>query len=114
MEYISSPLYKSMESGTCYASFVSDWLCTYNPYSVPNYLEFGGALTAVGLILAVYQLRKPKWDIVLAMRPFWQRWAFIFIGVLGLLLVLVKVVVVSVIGYHTLPVTNPVIFDMRK
>jgi hypothetical protein len=112
MSYISTPIQNSIESGTCYASFISDLLCTYNPQSIPTYLEFGGALTAVGLILAVYQLRKPKWDIVLSMRPFWQKWAFAYIGVIGLFLVLMKAIVVSVIGYDTLPVTNPVIFDV--
>jgi hypothetical protein len=112
MEYISSSMLGNIQSGTCYASFISDLLCTHSPQTIPTYLEFGGALTAVGLILAVYQLRKPKWDIVLSMRPFWQKWAFAYIGVIGLFLVLMKAVVVSLIGYHTLPVTNPVIFDV--
>lgn len=112
MEYLSTPTEQTINAGTCLASYVADWLCTYNPAGVPTYLEFGGALTAVGLILAVYQLRKPKWEIVLSMRPFWQRWAFIFLGGIGLLLVLVKSIVISLVGYSSLPVTNPALFDI--
>jgi hypothetical protein len=38
-----------------------------------NYLGLGGALTAAGFIITVYQLRTPLWALVLRIRTHWQR-----------------------------------------
>lgn len=59
--------------------------------NVSNYLDLGGALSAFGLIFAVYQLRKPQWDLVLRLRSGWQRNLFWILGVAGLLLTLIRV-----------------------
>jgi hypothetical protein len=63
-----------------------------NPISpTPVYLDLGGALAAFGLIFAVYQLRKPQWDLVLQIRDSWQRNLFWILGGIGLLLTLISV-----------------------
>lgn len=36
-------------------------------------LDLGEALIAFGLIFTVYQLRTPRWEIVLSVRDAWQR-----------------------------------------
>lgn len=55
------------------------------------YLDFGGALAAVGLVFAVYQLRRPIWDLVLRLRPWWQRNLFALLAIAGIVLTLVSV-----------------------
>jgi len=60
-------------------------------HDTPIYLGLGGALAAMGLILAVYQLRTPKWDIVLSIRRPWQKRLFWVLGGAGLLLTLFRV-----------------------
>ena len=59
--------------------------------SAPIYLDLGSALAAFGLIFAVYQLRKPQWDLVLRIRDSWQRNLFWILGIIGLLLTLIRV-----------------------
>ena len=59
----------------------------------PIYLDFGGALAAFGLIFAVYQLRRPLWDVVLHIRSGWQRNLFWVLGGVGLLMALIRVFV---------------------
>lgn len=60
-------------------------------FSQPIYLDLGGALAAFGLIFAVYQLRKPRWDLVLRIRRSWQRNLFWILGGVGLTLVLARI-----------------------
>jgi hypothetical protein len=55
------------------------------------YLDFGGALAAIGLFFTVYQLRQPSWDVVLRLRPWWQRRLPLTLALLGALLVLFAV-----------------------
>jgi hypothetical protein len=55
------------------------------------YLDFGGALAAIGLVLAVYQLRRSTWDVVLQLRPFWQRYLFLILSIVGAMLTLIGV-----------------------
>jgi len=64
-----------------------------SPSNETLYLGFGGALTAFGLIFAVYQLRTPQWDLVLRIRNSWQRNLFWILGVIGLILVLLRVLI---------------------
>ncbi|GEM_PF-6334467 len=45
---------------------------TYGLVETPVYLDLGGALAAFGLIFAVYQLRKPQWELILRIRESWQ------------------------------------------
>lgn len=62
------------------------------PYDIANpsiYLDLGGALAAFGLIFAVYQLRKPQWELVLKIRSGWQSNLIWIFGGVGLLLVLI-------------------------
>lgn len=63
----------------------------YDFTNPPIYLDLGGALAAFGLIFAVYQLRKPQWDLVLKIRDKWQRNLFWIFGGIGLFLTLVRV-----------------------
>jgi hypothetical protein len=55
------------------------------------YLDFGGALAAIGLVFAVYQLRQPSWDVVLALRPRWQRDLFLILAASGFVFTLLAV-----------------------
>lgn len=57
------------------------------------YLDLGGALAAFGLIFAVYQLRKPEWELVLRIRNNWERNLFWILGGAGLLITLVRVLI---------------------
>jgi len=70
--------------------------------NVPIYLDLGGALAAFGLIFAVYQLRKPQWDIVLLIRAGWQRNLFWMLGSMGLLLTLIRVLLSDFLIYFWL------------
>src|SRR3989344_5426998 len=65
----------------------------YDFINPPIYLDLGGALAAFGLIFAVYQLRKPQWDLVLKIRDKWQGNLFWIFGGIGLLLTLIRVLV---------------------
>lgn len=65
----------------------------YDFINPPVYLDLGGALAAFGLIFAVYQLRKPQWDLVLKIRDKWQGNLFWVFGAIGLLLTLVRVLI---------------------
>jgi len=65
----------------------------YDFANPPIYLDLGGALAAFGLIFAVYQLRKPQWDLVLKIRDKWQGDLFWIFGGIGLLLTLIRVLV---------------------
>jgi hypothetical protein len=57
----------------------------------PIYLGLGDALAAFGLIFAAYQLRRPQWEVVLRIRPSWQRNLFWIFAGIGLFLILIRV-----------------------
>lgn len=83
--------------------------------SSPIYLDLGGALAAIGLIFAVYQLRKPQWDLVLRIRESWQRNLFLFLAGIGLLLVLFRVLLVNIeihIGRLPYPFDLPIFYEV--
>jgi len=63
----------------------------YDFFNPPVYLDLGGALAAFGLIFAVYQLRKPQWELTLRIREWWQSNLFWIFGGIGLFLVLIRV-----------------------
>lgn len=63
----------------------------YDFASSPIYLDLGSALAAFGLIFAVYQLRKPQWELILRIRSGWQSNLIWIFGGIGLFLVLVRV-----------------------
>src|SRR3989344_8933292 len=65
----------------------------YGLVETPVYLDLGGALAAFGLIFAVYQLRKPQWELILRIREPWQSNLFWIFGGIGLFLVLIRVLV---------------------
>jgi hypothetical protein len=56
------------------------------------YLDLGEALVAFGLIFTVYQLRRPGWDVVLSIRPPWQRNLVWIFGGAGLLFTLLAAI----------------------
>ena len=80
----------------------------------PSYLDLGGALAAFGLIFAVYQLRNPKLDTVLRIRSAWQRNLFWIFGIIGLLLILIRVLITEALPIHCLiyPFNNPVWYEI--
>jgi len=60
------------------------------------YLDFGGALAAIGLLIAVYQLRQPSWEVVLRVRPRWQICFPVVFATLGFALTLLTAILASV------------------
>jgi hypothetical protein len=68
--------------------------------NIPIYLDLGGALTAFGLIFAVYQLRKPQWNLVLGIRDSWQKTLFWIFGSVGLFLSLIRVLLYESFIYY--------------
>jgi len=56
------------------------------------YLDFGGALAAIGLLIAVYQLRQPSWEVVLRVRPRWQICFPVVFATLGFALTLLTAI----------------------
>jgi hypothetical protein len=77
-----------------------------------TYLDLGGALAAFGLIFAVYQLRKPEWELILKIRDKWQRDLFWVLGIVGLLLALVGVLVSYVLIPSSNTFSTPLIYDI--
>jgi len=79
----------------------------------PIYLDLGGALAAFGLIFAVYQLRKPQWDLVLKIRDRWQGSLFWILGVIGLALVLIRVLISEIpVIYLPFPFDRPLFYEI--
>jgi len=78
--------------------------------SAPIYLDLSGALAAFGLIFAVYQLRKPRWEIVLLIRNNWQRRLFWVFGGTGLLLTLIRVLLSGATTTHLPHPFNALLF----
>ena len=79
----------------------------------PVYLGLGEALAAFGLIFAVYQLRKPQWDLVLRIRSSWQRNLFWILGGLGLLLTLVRVLLAEfTVKFLKCPFNDPLYYEI--
>ena len=85
----------------------------YDFTSTPIYLDLGSALAAFGLIFAVYQLRRPQWDLVLRIRDSWQRNLFWILGVTGLLLTLIRVLFSQVsISCLPFPFNIPLFYEV--
>lgn len=63
-----------------------------NSITSPIYLDLGSALAAFGLIFATYQLRTPRWDLILRLRNNWQKNLIWLLGGLGLITTLIRVV----------------------
>jgi hypothetical protein len=80
------------------------------PSDPPIYLDFGGALAAFGLIFAVYQLRKPQWDVVLRIRNNWQKNLFWILGGMGLLFTLIRILITNSFIYYWIFPFNHLLF----
>jgi hypothetical protein len=92
---------------------VSNYLTNSATLSYPNFLDLGGALAAFGLIFAVYQLRNPKWEIVLQIRDAWQRNLLWIFGGIGLFLVLLSVLITQISpSYLSYPLNDPVVYEI--
>lgn len=77
------------------------------------YLDLGGALAAFGLIFAVYQLRKPQWDLVLRIRDSWQRNLFWMLGGAGLFLTFIRVILPEFsIHCWPFPFNSPLFYEL--
>lgn len=59
------------------------------------YLDLGAALVAYGLIFTVYQLRSPRWRIILFIRGWWQSNLFWFVSAIALALALAGVLLTA-------------------
>lgn len=79
----------------------------------PIYLDLGSALAAFGLIFAVYQLRKPQWELILRIRSGWQSNLIWFFGGIGLFLVLVRVMLPQEwLAYLPFPLGIPLTYEV--
>jgi hypothetical protein len=67
-----------------------------NPTAPSSYLGLGDALTFIGLVFTVYQLRTPSWALALRIRTCWQRNSILVFGGAGLLVILVKVLLFEI------------------
>jgi len=57
------------------------------------YIDLGGALAALGLLFAVYQLRRPRWDVVLQINPWLRRNLFWAPALVGLAAIFIAVLI---------------------
>ena len=96
----------------CIFNAISDGLCTYNFTDPPVFFTLGGAVAAFGLIFAVYQLRRKKWDVVLRIRSKWQRDLFWWFGAAGLLTILARVLITNVPFEQPTLYSIPLIYEI--
>jgi hypothetical protein len=68
----------------CLFGMIQGASCSSDASGIPVYFSLGEAIGAFGLIFAVYQLRRPSWDMVLNIRPPWQRHLVWYLSGLGL------------------------------
>ena len=102
-----------LDNGHCLFHFINHGYCNSSIFNSAVYLDFGGALAAFGLIFTVYQLRNPRWDTVLKIRPAWQRHLFWISGIVALFLVLARVIITQIpINYLSYPFDVPIAYEM--
>ncbi len=65
----------------------------YHSLGQPVLFTLGEAVSAFGLIFAVYQLKNPSWDIVLRIRERWESNLFWYLGIAGLVSVGVSAII---------------------
>src|SRR5262249_37752158 len=65
-------------------------ICAYNSTSPTPFFTLGEAISAFGLIFAVYQLKNKSWDVVLRIRDSWQRNLFWYLGIAGLVAIAIS------------------------
>ena len=100
------------DQGHCLFRFLNAGYCNSSLFSSP-YLDLGGALAAFGLIFTVYQLRNPRWDTVLRIRPSWQRHLFWISGIIGLLLVLARILITQIpLNILSYPFDVPIAYEI--
>jgi hypothetical protein len=96
----------------CLFGLVEAASCPYSSSNPPVYFSLGEAISAFGLIFAVYQLRRPSWDMVLSIRPFWQRQAVWYLSALGLIAILLAAVNSQIPGaWLHAPFNVPLFFE---
>lgn len=101
------------DQGHCLFKFLNSGYCNSEILNTPSYLDLGGALAAFGLIFTVYQLRNPRWDTVLRIRPMWQRYLFWGLGIAGLVVMLARVLMTQVpINYLSYPFNIPLSYEI--
>ncbi|HVV14914.1 MAG TPA: hypothetical protein VHD55_00715 [Candidatus Paceibacterota bacterium] len=77
------------------------------------YLDLGGALAAFGLLFTVYQLRRPRWEVILRIRNNWQSDIFWILGFIGLFYALVGVLVSELpINSFNFPFNTPLLYEV--
>ena len=102
-----------LDQGHCLFHSINGGYCNSSLLNSPNFLDLGGALAAFGLIFAVYQLRKPEWDVVLRIRDGWQQKLFWILGGAGLLISLLRVLMTQVpLTYLPYPLDTPIFYEI--
>ncbi len=110
---IDVPSFEVYSRSHCLFRFLSAGYCDNSLINAPIYLDLGAALAAFGLIFAVYQLRRPKWDIVLQLRAWWQRNLFWIFGGMALILILTRVLITQIPSlYLSYPFNVPIFYEI--
>lgn len=86
--------------------------CTYNPVQPITYFTLGDALAAIGLIIAVYQLRNPAWEITYAIRAKWQRQIFSILSALALTSIALAAITPQLQYNLPVPLSFPLFFEL--
>jgi hypothetical protein len=76
--------------------------CTYDRLNPPILFSLGEAISAIGLILAAYQLRTTLWKITLRIRGWWQENSLFILGFVGFVFALIASLT-SKISVYALP-----------
>ncbi len=88
-------------------------LCIYDPLHPILFFSLGEAVSAFGIIFAVYQLKSPRWDIVLKIRGWIEKNLVWFFGGLGLFFVFLSTVVYLLpFGWLKPPFNFPVLYEI--
>lgn len=59
-----------------------------NDFNISLYISLGEALGVFGIVFAIYQIKKPEWDILLNIRHPVERYAVWWSGIIGFILVM--------------------------
>jgi hypothetical protein len=110
--YLSNATTELINAKECLFGFVQG-LCSYDLLSPPTLLSLGEGISAFGLIFAVYQLRRPSWEIVLDIREKWQKNLFWYLAILGLIFTFFASAVTQIpIYYLSKPFIYPIFFEI--
>lgn len=97
----------------CLFGYYSSVCSYFGNNQVPSFFSLGEAVGAFGLIFAVYQLRKPSWEIVFKIRERWQSNLFWYLGFAGLFAVGLSAVISQIPNNWLSPPFNiPLFYEL--